>query len=355
MAIILDRFQNMSKEEPKIQTGQPNSQSKNERMELVCVTEEEPAIEEEIVVEVKPIIEDSLIEKEETRIENISENYPVSKEIERKSSFSGRKSSLRRQKCIDEDFSEEMLLSSSRTDDNISIWGTSDVTEPQVFEPQDAAEIAESAEVVEVAESLEAAEFLEAAEAVEAAVAVEVVALNDQLASSPLLVHPFLPTVYVTPPPSTIFEKSVLGDLEEPVSSTFRSNLPDEVYFFAQKCLYFLMLTVNYLNYFQLGDPVFSVLQLALEVYRARLDISPTLAGPNRASPLESNTCDWNHNSLKEETGQLSSIRQDIRDELARTERLLQSLHQRVISADRPLSQQDLKAIRSVLGDVIIY
>ena len=189
----------------------------------------------------------------------------------------------------------------------------------------------------------------------EAAVAVEVVALNDQLASSPLLVHPFLPTVYVTPPPSTIFEKSVLGDLEEPVSSTFRSNLPDEVYFFAQKCLYFLMLTVNYLNYFQLGDPVFSVLQLALEVYRARLDISPTLSGPNRASPLESNTCDWNHNSLKEETGQLSSIRQDIRDELARTERLLQSLHQRVISADRPLSQQDLTAIRSVLGDVIIY
>jgi len=91
-----------------------------------------------------------------------------------------------------------------------------------------------------------------------------------------------------------------------------------------------------------------------LEVYRARLDISPTLLGPNRASPLEPNTCDWNHNSLKEETGQLSSLRQDIRDELARTERLLQSLHRRVISTDA-LSQQDLTAIRSVLSDVIIY
>jgi hypothetical protein len=249
MAIILDRFQNVPKEEPKIKTGQPNSPSKNERVELVCVTEEEPANEEEIVIEVEPIIEDSVIEEEETQIENIPESYPVSQEIDRKSSFSGRKSSLRRQECVDEDNSEEMLLSSPRTDYNTSIGGTSDVTEPQVFDPQDAAEIAESAEamklaeVEEVAESLEAAESLETVVAMEAAVAVEVVSLNDQLAPSPLLVHPFLPTVYVTPPPSTIFETNVLGDLEEPVSSTLRSNLLDEVHFLRTEM--FLLSDVN--------------------------------------------------------------------------------------------------------------
>jgi len=94
-------------------------------------------------------------------------------------------------------------------------------------------------------------------------------------------------------------------------------------------------------------DPILSVLQLATEVYRVRLECFP-IATTVAIHPQQS---DWNHNQLIGE-GDSTTIKDDIRQELAKTDHLLQGLHQRLSCARSANRIYDSSSIRTVLSDV---
>jgi hypothetical protein len=85
-------------------------------------------------------------------------------------------------------------------------------------------------------------------------------------------------------------------------------------------------------------DPIISVLQLATEAYRVRL-----VTAPLPPEPQEDDPCDWNHN--------LEDVKEELRDELDKTDDLLQRLQQRLSHARSIHQTYDSSALRGVLAD----
>ena len=86
-------------------------------------------------------------------------------------------------------------------------------------------------------------------------------------------------------------------------------------------------------------DPIISVLQLTTEAYRVRL-----VTAPLPPEPQEDDPCDWNHN--------LEDVKEELRDELDKTDDLLQRLQQRLSHARSIHQTYDSSALRGVLADM---
>ncbi|XP_045034253.1 uncharacterized protein LOC116933195 isoform X1 [Daphnia magna] len=124
--------------------------------------------------------------------------------------------------------------------------------------------------------------------------------------SGRMLANALLPTVYVTPPPSTVFSQASL-DMPESITT-------HEI------------------------DPIISVLQLATEAYRVRL------SSTQKPATEETDACDWNHN--------LDDVKEELRIELDKTDDLLQRLQQRLSHARSIHQSYDSSALRGVLTDM---
>lgn len=271
VARLMERMRDNSKDDFKLRrTSTPSSSidnpsfstNKNERNDLLSLTEESIAEEQSLTIP-------------------LESSCPGS----RKSSLSSRKSSLKRQERIEVD--DEKIFDESTTYFMTSLSVSQDSSGFHDLSQCNAS---------------------------------QGVGLVTTLLSPAKALAPF-PSVYVSPPPSIVFSHSAVIEATETQSSFCSSEV----------------------------DPIISVLQLATEAYRIRLECFPVTAGNVQVYCERS---DWNHNQFIQDDS--TAVKEDIRQELARTDHLLQCLYQRLSCARSANRTYDSSSIRTVLSDMLM-